>query len=109
MPSGNTKVRFSPLPVQRQPTASRGRLESCRSGTGIIPGEKSSRRGTCGIDVGVVQRIKLCPKNVAFVSQRPNSRFLQYTIMSVAGNERKGEICISWSLVQTRLEVSQSG
>src|SRR5271169_6689789 len=81
-PSGKSTTGASIVPPQRQPAASRGTLASVSSATDglspfvfllvlilVLADLKSARRRPAGFDVGEIERIELCPQDVALVAQ----------------------------------------
>src|SRR6202158_2643029 len=80
-PSGNRITRFSSVPPHRQPAANRGWRESSGGGmSGLLLffffDAKCARRRPSRLNVGEIQRVELCPQDVALIAQRLYGEFL---------------------------------
>src|ERR1700678_2146733 len=75
-PSGKRMTRFSSVPPQRQPVANRGLAKPSRTAMLCALDLKRPRRPPSRLHVGEVERVELCPENVAFVAQSLDRQFL---------------------------------
>src|SRR3984893_5155193 len=98
-PSGNRITRFSSVPPHRQPAANRGWRESSGGGmSGLFPSfffdAKCARWRPSRLNVGEIQRVELCPQDVALIAQRLYGEFLLRSGLGVLVHECHGELSV---------------
>src|SRR6266446_1013697 len=118
-PSGKSTTGASVVPPQRHPAANFGTLASVSSATvphimlrvmcGISLNPKSPRRWPARLDIGEIERVKLCPQNVALVAQCPDDALLLCARRSVIEYILKREGRVFRRLRQPCLKVIEPG
>src|SRR5258708_26756496 len=112
-PSGNRITRFSSVPPHRQPAANRGWRESSGGGmSGLLLflffDAKCARWGPPRLNVGEIQRVELCPQDVALIAQRLYGEVLPGSGLRILVDKCHGELSVFRRLRQTHLEIIQS-
>src|SRR6267378_4533778 len=114
-PSGKRTTGASVVPPQRHPAANFGTLASVSSATLSLAmfrasfNSKSPRRWPARLDIGEIERVKLCPQNVALVAQCPDDALLLCARRSVIEYILKREGRVFRRLRQPCLKVVEPG